>query len=554
MQREEFSSSHLRDALSFAFYPSSLVYNLIVTMLICGLLFFFAYGLDSHSMNLNNAVISSTQALSLSPILVFFLVCFVLVLLFTLKDVFVFSFLVLFAGVSLLAFFPIAFYIALQKQDGSSGSSGQLSSLFGSFQHLLENDHVVSASYSFGLWMLFIGLFLVVLLSVRNVDITAQLSEEDFGRPSWSIGVYLPLKALAKFALVLLFGIGIFLLFVWLVSVAFFALFTEWTLTSKSAFSAVVFFEILVFMWFYPAVVLTMVRTKEFFKTLSMKENYKTIDYYVGKKNYIALASLMTNVVMMFLFYALVIEVWGINLITLAISFVVCFLTLHFLVSIHYLVGLLSGYAELLQEEENEYELDFDDMLDDVKICIRNGYPQDAITLLTNVIDNKTESPKAQLTMYQYLINSYKIVGDEPKVLETRKKMIDYTFKEVPYLEKKVLPVMVDLFMNNQLTPEPNQILPLVKAAYATNRREAIPKLVQDFEKNNPNHQDIVDNYFHLALVFVHQKNYTKAYKILGYLLKNYPKSPRIIDVRSEYVAVKYKLDAKTTQGKLAES
>lgn len=554
MKREEFSSSHVREALSFAFYPSTLVYNLVVSSLICLLMFFFAYGQDSQSMNLNNAVISSTQALSLSPALVFFLVSVFIILVFVIRDVQIFFTVVLFASLALLSYLPTVINLIILKKQGIIDDNKNLKTLYDVFHSLIFNENMSAASYGTGLLVLVCSFIFLLFLFIRGADITAQLAEEDFGRPSWGIGVYLPLKVLGKFALIVLFSVGAFLLSIWLLSLAIFAVDSEWSLMSKSIFSAIVFFEMLWFVWFYPTIVLTLVRTKEFFKTLSMKENYKTIDYYVGKKNYIAMASLMTNVVMMFLFYAIVIEVWGINLITLAITFVICFCTLHFLVAIHYLIGLLSGYAELLQEEENEYELDFDDMLDDVKICIRNGYPDDAITLLTNVIDNKTESPKAQLTMYQYLINSYKIVGDERKILETRQRMIDYTFKEVPWLEKKVLPVMVDLFMNNQLTPETNQILPLVKAAYATNRHEAIPKLVQDFEKNNPNHPDIVDNYFHLALVLASQKNYAKAYKILGYLLKKYPKSPRIIDVRSEYKAVKYKLDSKGVKGKLAES
>lgn len=425
------------------------------------------------------------------------------------------------------------------------------------FQNIVVNENAVEANYSAGLWVLVIGFILFLFFSMRGVDVTAQLAEEDYGRPSWGFAGYVSWSSLGKFVAVTIIALVFFLFSIWMLSLIFSMYIDEWTVITRSIFSLVVFFEFLVCIWFYPALVLTLVRTESFFKMLKFSENYKTITHYVGKKNYMIMASLMSNVTLMFLFYSLVIDVLGINLLTLGIAFFLCFFALHFFVAIHYLVGLLSGYSELQEEEEeaNEYELDFDDMLDDVKICVNNGYPEDAITLLTNVIQNKTEPPKAQLTMYKVLIDLYKKVRNENMVLRTRQEMVNYATREAPYLQKKVLPIMVDLFMASEFTPEPDEILPMVKAAYATNRKDAIFKLVQGFEKNNPIHADIVDNYFVLALVMIDQGKYESAYKTLGYLIKKYPKSRHIVDVRSQFLAVKRKLDPeKIMKNKLASS
>ncbi len=555
MDREELQVGNFKEAIKFSAYPSVLVYNLIATVIIGLSLYFFTFRQINNPVNVTETLVSvSTQGIN--PLFILAAIGFLAFSIIAFRNISVYSAILFYNIIGVVLFFTAYIFIYNSYNNNLEGEKG-LSPITGLFQNLISDNsqqsfgNDVQAGFTFSL----ITLFILILLSLKNIDITAQIVEEDFGRPSWNLGYYLSFKSLGKYFLALLAGLVIFITVIWLTII----LLTSFITTSglgKSLISCIVFIETLYFIGLYPAIILTFIRTEDFFKTINPKENSRTINYFVGQKNYLMLAGLVCSILLLVLVYALVIEVAGFNVWTLVFAIVICYLCLHYLSTIHYLVGLLSGYSEIIEEEKvtDEYELDFPEFIEDVKFCISNGYPEDAITLLNNVIETKSESPSAILTMFKLLIDTYKIKQDNKKANKIRHDMVAYTYKDAPHLKKKVMPIMVDLFMDGELQPKADEIRHLAEAAYKRRKYKAVPKLVNGFIQKNPQHPDIVDNYYWLANTLIVKKEYTKAYRILLTLIKKYPQHPRIIDIRSEALKIKSKLDPRDKpKNKLAE-
>lgn len=389
-----------------------------------------------------------------------------------------------------------------------------------------------------------IALLTFIFITTKNFDVTAQIAEADFDAPSYKINSYVSPFIALKFFL------GALILYLIIYGISFALMF----LVMFLPFFIIFFFLLwLAIMAMYPAMVLATIRTNSLWGVVNPKEWLETISEHVGWLNYILLLVflLVMAVVLAIAQFLLPLATTGnASAIGIVVAMILLFyINLHLNSSNHYLMGFMTQH-----ETHTELKGDFGgyekkggsrqrqhSVIDDAKQCLQENHVDDAIKLLDMIIKNPEDSEQA-ITAYELLMQAHSQLPNSSQLKAIQRQFLTYVMQHAPQQQARAIPAASALAKSGEWVPDADQIKSL--ADYMLRRRDykGVLKIVGAFAKKHPGHVDTAANYYLVSKALIGLKQYNKAYKILGGLMKQFPNSPLALDIKSEFLAVKRKI------------
>lgn len=391
------------------------------------------------------------------------------------------------------------------------------------------------------MWLLLPILIASYLITTKNFDVTAQIADGDFDAPTLKLCQYV-----SPFIAIKLF-IGSFILSLLLWGILF-------VLGLFLAFFPMVMFIVIALLGLfclaiYPAIVLSLIRTNSLWGVLNPRLWKETIVDHVGAKNYLLLLVLMFVIFVLSNVMNMVFTtIAGVDnsLLSLLMFVLLMYLALHLGSANHYLMGFMtqhetpdfakadfSGYEKKAVANKQQHSL-----LADAKQCIQKGYDDDAISLLEIVTQDVTNSDDV-VSAYELLLQIYDRQNNVGKHNETRQRLMHFVQTQAPQHASRVLPMRLALAKSGEMPPAADEVKTLAEFAYAQQDYTGVLKVVGMFAKQYPDHVDIAANYLLVGRALRANKQYKKAYQILGGLLNKYPNDPLALDIKSELALVK---------------
>lgn len=395
-------------------------------------------------------------------------------------------------------------------------------------------------------WLLLPLLLISFLITTKNFDVTAQIADGDFDAPTLKLCQYVSPFIAIKFMI----GTFIFSFLLGIVSILLVLLLSF--IPYLGAIFMLLFWLLVACL--YPALVLSTIRTNSLWGAVNPSLWKATIDQYVGGKNYLILLVFMLAILIlsgiMNMFFSAATGNSG-TLFPLLLIGLMMYVGFHLASANHYLMGFMtqhetpdfakadfSGYEKKTIANKQRHSV-----INDAKQCIQNGYDDDAIGLL-EVVASNTENVDEAITAHELLLQIYEKQNNHDKINETRRRLIAFVSHHAPDKANRILPMRLALAKSGEMPPAADDVKRLADFAFSQQDYSGVLKVVGLFAKQHPNHPDIVANYLLVGKALSANKQYEKAYQILGGLLKKYPDDPLALDLKSELALVKRKLTA----------
>lgn len=393
-------------------------------------------------------------------------------------------------------------------------------------------------------WLILTLLLISFLITTKNFDITAQIADGDFEAPTLKLCQYVSPFISVKFMI----GTFIFSFLLGIASTLLILLFSF--IPYLGAIFLLLFWLLIACL--YPASVLSTIRTNSLWGAVNPSLWKATINNYIGGKNYLILlgfmlAILILSMLMNMLFSATIDN--SNSLFPLLLIGLMMYVGFHLASANHYLMGFMtqhetpdfakadfSGYEKKTIANKQQHSV-----INDARKCIQNGYDDDAIGLLEIAINN-TENVDDAITAHELLLQIYEKKNNHDKISETRRQLIAFVNHHAPSQANRIMPMRLALAKSGEMPPAADDVKYLANFAFSQHDYSGVLKVIGLFAKQYPNHPDIVANYLLVGRALSANKQYEKAYQIIGGLLKKYPDNPLALELKSELSLIKRKL------------